>query len=156
MLYHSCAKFPAHLVWQIYLGQIVSEKLPLELPWTKLAVGESKSRCMRVGTMGANVLMCGRWLGRDNERISQSPGWLIWDGSSEPLTMGSPIVLVLIPTSHKLQTKVNLFLKGGKISTRVSARESDSKTYLWEMTDSQLWFHFLPYPLLKGGGPHYG
>lgn len=63
---------------------------------------------------GANVLMCGRWLGRDNGRISQSPGWLIWDGSSEPLTMGSPIVLLLIPTSHKLQTKVNLFLKGGK------------------------------------------
>ena len=65
------------------------------------------------GQWGANVLMCGRWLGRDNGRISQSPGWLIWDGSSQPLTVGSPIVPLLIPTSHKLQTKVNLFLKGG-------------------------------------------
>lgn len=83
------------------------------------------------GQWGANVLMCGRWLGRDNGRISQSPGWLIWDGSSQPLTVGSPIVPLLIPTSHKLQTKVNLFLKGwGGISTRVSAGESDSKTYL--------------------------
>lgn len=88
------------------------------------------------GQWGANVLMCGRWLGRDNGRISQSPGWLIWDGSSQPLTVGSPIVPLLIPTSHKLQTKVNLFLKGGKISTRVSAGESDSKTYLPEMADS--------------------
>lgn len=26
-------------LWQVYLGQIVSEKLPLELSWTKLAVG---------------------------------------------------------------------------------------------------------------------
>lgn len=26
--------------------------------------------------------------------------------------MGSPIVLLLIPTFHKLQTKVNFFLKG--------------------------------------------
>lgn len=65
------------------------------------------------GQWGANVLMCGRWLGRDNGRISQSSGWLIWDGSSQPLTVGSPIVPLLIPTSHKLQTKVNLFLKGG-------------------------------------------
>lgn len=80
------------------------------------------------GQWGANVLMCGRWLGRDNGRISQSSGWLIWDGSSQPLTVGSPIVPLLIPTSHKLQTKVNLFLKGrGEISTRVSAGESDSK-----------------------------
>lgn len=66
------------------------------------------------GQLGANVLMCGRWLGRYNGRISQSPGWLIWDGSSQPLAVGSPIVPLLIPTSHKLQTKVNLFLKGGK------------------------------------------
>lgn len=57
--------------------------------------------------------------------------------------MGSPIVLLLIPTSHKLQTKVNLFLKGGVVvvggawvrggteyGPHVSARESDSKTYL--------------------------
>lgn len=51
--------------------------------------------------------------------------------------MGSLIVPLLIPTSHKLQTKVNLFLKGGgEISTRVSAGESDSKTYLQEMADS--------------------
>lgn len=96
------------------------------------------------GQWGANVLMCGRWLGRDNGRISQSPGWLIWDGSSQPLAVGSPIVQLLIPTSHKLQTKVNLFLKEGeRISTRVSAGESDSKTYLQETTDS-----LTPFPLV--------
>lgn len=95
--------------------------------WGKLSVRNFRSNCLGQnwllgranpaawgwGTMGANVLMCGRWLGRDNGRISQSSGWLIWDGSSQPLTVGSPIVLLLIPTSHKLQTKVNLFLKGG-------------------------------------------
>lgn len=105
------------------------------------------------GQWGANVLMCGRWLGRDNGRISQSSGWLIWDGSSQPLTVGSPIVPLLIPTSHKLQTKVNLFLKGGgEISTRVSAGESDSKTYLPEMPDSltplPLFMSFFFSPLL--------
>lgn len=95
--------------------------------WGKLSVRNFRSNCLGQnwllgranpaawgwGTMGANVLMCGRWLGRDNGRISQSSGWLIWDGSSQPLTVGSPIVLLLIPTSHKLQTKVNLFLKEG-------------------------------------------
>lgn len=89
--------------------------------------------------MGANVLMCGRWLGRDNGRISQSSGWLIWDGSSQPLTVGSPIVLLLIPTSHKLQTKVNLFLKeggGGEYRTRFQMAKVTQKTYLWEMADS--------------------
>lgn len=98
------------------------------------------------GQWGANVLMCGRWLGRDNGRISQSSGWLIWDGSSQPLTVGSPIVPLLIPTSHKLQTKVNLFLKGGgeRIWTRVSARESDSKTYLPAMADSLTPLYSLP------------
>lgn len=96
--------------------------------WGKLSVRNFRSNCRGQnwllgrpnptaeggGQWGANVLMCGRWLGRDNGRISQSPGWLIWDGSSQPLTVGSPIVRLLIPTSHKLQTKVNLFLKGGE------------------------------------------
>lgn len=96
--------------------------------WGKLSVRNFRSNCLGQnwllgranpaawgwgGQWGANVLMCGRWLGRDNGRISQSPGWLIWDGSSQPLAVGSPIVPLLIPTSHKLQTKVNLFLKGG-------------------------------------------
>lgn len=116
--------------------------------WGKLSVRNFRSNCLGQnwllgranpaawgwGTMGANVLMCGRWLGRDNGRISQSSGWLIWDGSSQPLTVGSPIVLLLIPTSHKLQTKVNLFLKegGGGISNCVSDGESDSKIRICE------------------------
>lgn len=52
--------------------------------WGKLSVRNFRSNCLGQnwllgranpaawgwGTMGANVLMCGRWLGRDNGRIS--------------------------------------------------------------------------------------
>lgn len=118
--------------------------------WGKLSVRNFRSNCLGQnwllgranpaawgwGTMGANVLMCGRWLGRDNGRISQSSGWLIWDGSSQPLTVGSPIVLLLIPTSHKLQTKVNLFLKeGGNIELCFRWGKWLKNTYLREMAD---------------------
>ncbi len=64
------------------------------------------------GQWALNVLMCWQWLGPDNGRINWSLGWLIWDGFTRVLSMGSPIVLLLIPTFHKLQTKVNFFLKG--------------------------------------------
>lgn len=120
--------------------------------WGKLSVRNFRSNCLGQnwllgranpaawgwGTMGVNVLMCGRWLGRDNGRISQSSGWLIWDGSSQPLTVGSPIVLLLIPTSHKLQTKVNLFLKGGGGNIELCFRWGKwlKNAYLREMADS--------------------
>ena len=61
--------------------------------------------------------------------------------------MGSPIVPPLIPTSHKLQTKVNLFLKGGEgrwggekyrpvFQLGGKWLKKKKKTYLQEMTDS--------------------
>lgn len=64
-------------LWQIYLGQIVSEKLPLELPWTKLAVGESKSRCMRVGDNGGRMCWCaaGGWGGTMDGLVSPLADW---------------------------------------------------------------------------------
>lgn len=66
-------------LWQIYLGQIVSEKLPLELPWTKLAVGESKSRCMRVGDNWGGGRMCwcaaGGWGGTMDGLVSPLADW---------------------------------------------------------------------------------
>lgn len=124
-------------LWQIYLGQIVSEKLPLELPWTKLAVGESKSRCMRVGDNGGRMCWCaaGGWGGTMDGLVSPLADWF----EMAPLSLspwGVPLSRFWFPLLTNSKQKSISFSRGGKISTRVSAGESDSKTYLQEMTDS--------------------
>lgn len=124
-------------LWQIYLGQIVSEKLPLELPWTKLAVGESKSRCMRVGDNGGRMCWCaaGGWGRTMDGLVSPLADWF----EMAPLSLSPWGVLLSrfwFPLLTNSKQKSISFSRGGKISTRVSAGESDSKTYLQEMADS--------------------
>lgn len=124
-------------LWQIYLGQIVSEKLPLELPWTKLAVGESKSHCMRVGDNGGRMCWCaaGGWGGTMDGLVSPLADWF----EMAPLSLspwGVPLSRFWFPLLTNSKQKSISFSRGGKISTRVSAGESDSKTYLQEMADS--------------------
>lgn len=124
-------------LWQIYLGQIVSEKLPLELPWTKLAVGESKSRCMRVGDNGGRMCWCaaGGWGGTMDGLVSPLADWF----EMAPLSLSLWGVLLSrfwFPLLTNSKQKSISFSRGGGISTGVSAGESDSKTDLQEMADS--------------------
>lgn len=141
-------------LWQIYLGQIVSEKLPLELPWTKLAVGESKSRCMRVGDNGGRMCWCaaGGWGGTMDGLVSPLADWF----EMAPLSLspwGVPLSCFWFPLLTNSKQKSISFSRGGKISTRVLAGESDSKTYLQEMADSltplPLFMSFFPPSLLS-------
>lgn len=103
-------------LWQIYLGQIVSEKLPLELPWTKLAVGESKSRCMRVGDNGGRMCWCaaGGWGGTMDGLVSPLADWF----EMAPLSLspwGVPLSRFWFPLlTNSKQKSISFSREGGR------------------------------------------
>lgn len=130
-------------LWQIYLGQIVSEKLPLELPWTKLAVGESKSRCMRVGDNWGGGRMCwcaaGGWGGTMDGLVSPLADWF----EMAPLSLspwGVPLSCSWFPLLTNSKQKSISFSRrgwgGGEYRNVFQLGKVTQKTSLQEMADS--------------------